>query len=83
MKNKINEILVNDEKASLNKIAKELDISMIEVLREAPTVKKYDIEKIDDLFDILRGWEKVFLLVITPSFVLEIQDKFPKGFYAH
>ena len=74
MKNKINEILVNDEKASLNKIAKELDISMIEVLREAPTVKKYDI---------LRGWEKVFLLVITPSFVLEIQDKFPKGFYAH
>lgn len=83
MKNKINEILVNDEKASLNKIAKELGISMIEVLREAPTVKKYDIEKIDDLFDILRGWEKVFLLVITPSFVLEIQDKFPKGFYAH
>lgn len=83
MKNKINEMLVNDEKASLNKIAKELDISIIEVLREAPTVKKYDIEKIDDLFDILRGWEKVFLLVVTPSFVLEIQDKFPKGFYAH
>ncbi|MCQ9625388.1 heme utilization cystosolic carrier protein HutX [Cetobacterium somerae] len=83
MKNKINEILVNDEKASLNKIAKELDISMIEVLREAPTVKKYDIEKIDELFDVLRGWEKVFLLVVTPSFVLEIQDKFPKGFYAH
>ncbi|MGL5960511.1 MAG: ChuX/HutX family heme-like substrate-binding protein, partial [Cetobacterium sp.] len=27
--------------------------------------------------------EKVFLLVITPSFVLEIQDKFPSGFYAH
>lgn len=83
MKNKINEILVNDEKASLNKIAKELGISMIEVLREAPTVKKYDIEKIDELFDVLRGWEKVFLLVVTPSFVLEIQDKFPKGFYAH
>lgn len=83
MKNKINEILTNDEKASLNKIAKELDISMIEVLREAPTVKKYDIEKIDELFDVLRGWEKVFLLVVTPSFVLEIQDKFPKGFYAH
>lgn len=83
MKNKINEMLVNDEKASLNKIAKELGISTIEVLREAPTVKKYDIEKIDDLFDILRGWEKVFLLVVTPSFVLEIQDKFPKGFYAH
>ena len=83
MKNKINEMLVNDEKASLNKIAKELDISIIEVLRKAPTVKKYDTEKIDDLFDILRGWEKVFLLVVTPSFVLEIQDKFPKGFYAH
>ena len=83
MRNKINEILVRDEKASLSKIAKELDIPMIEVLREAPTVKKYDIEKIDELFDILREWEKVFLLVVTPNFVLEIQDKFPKGFYAH
>ena len=83
MKNKINKILMSDEKVSLSKIAKELDISMIEVLREAPTVKKYDVEKIDELFDVLRSWEKVFLLVITPNFVLEIQDKFPKGFYAH
>lgn len=83
MKNRINEILINDEKASLSKVAKELDIPMIEVLREAPTVKRYDIEKIDELFDTLREWKKVFLLVVTPSFVLEIQDKFPKGFYAH
>lgn len=83
MKDKINEILLKDEKVSLSRVAKELDIPMIEILREAPTVRKYDVEKIDGLFEILRGWEKVFLLVITPAFVLEIQDKFPKGFYAH
>lgn len=83
MKDKINEILLKDEKVSLSRVAKELDVSMIEILREAPTVRKYDVEKIDGLFEILRGWEKVFLLVITPAFVLEIQDKFPKGFYAH
>ncbi|WP_418965017.1 heme utilization cystosolic carrier protein HutX [Cetobacterium sp.] len=83
MKDKINEILLKDEKVSLSRVAKELDVPMIEILREAPTVRKYDVEKIDGLFEILRGWEKVFLLVITPAFVLEIQDKFPKGFYAH
>lgn len=83
MENKIKEMLLNDEKISLSKISKDLEISMIQVLREAPTVKKYNIEKIDELFEILRGWEKVFLLVVTPNFVLEIQDKFPKGFYAH
>lgn len=83
MKDKINEILLKDEKISLSRVAKELDVPMIEILREAPTVRKYDVEKIDGLFEILRGWEKVFLLVITPAFVLEIQDKFPKGFYAH
>ncbi|MDX8335468.1 heme utilization cystosolic carrier protein HutX [Candidatus Cetobacterium colombiensis] len=83
MESKIKEMLSNDEKISLSKICKDLEISMIQVLREAPTVKKYNIEKIDELFEILRGWEKVFLLVVTPNFVLEIQDKFPKGFYAH
>lgn len=83
MKNRIDEMLASEEKISLGKIAKELDISMIEVLREASTVRKYDVEKIDELFDTLRTWEKVFLLVVTPSFVLEIQDRFPKGFYAH
>ena len=83
MKDKINELLLKDEKVSLSRVAKELDVPMIEILREAPTVRKYDVEKIDGLFEILSGWEKVFLLVITPAFVLEIQDKFPKGFYAH
>lgn len=83
MRNKISEMLLNNEKISLSKIARELDIPIVEVLRESPTVKKYDIEKIDELFDILRSWEKVFLLVVTPNFVLEILDKFPKGFYAH
>ena len=83
MKSKISDMLTNDAKISLGKIAKELGISMLEVLREAPTVRKYDVERIDELFNTLREWEKVFLLVVTPNFVLEIQDKFPKGFYAH
>lgn len=83
MKNKIEEILKADSKTPLSKIAKDLGVSFVEVLREAPTVRKYDIEKIDELFDILRGWEKVLLLVVTPNFVLEIKDKFPKGFYGY
>lgn len=83
MKNKIEKLLKENEKISLEKIAKELGISLIEVLREAPTVRKYPLKKREELFEILRGWEKVFLLVITPNFVLEIKDKFPKGFYAH
>ena len=84
MKNKINQILAEKEnKISFANIAKELDTSLIEVLRNAESVKKYDINKIDELFDILRTWEKVFLLVITKGFVLEIKDKFPKGAYGH
>lgn len=83
MKNRIEKLLKENEKISLEKIAKELGISLIEVLREAPTVRKYPLEKREELFEILRGWEKVFLLVVTPNFVLEIKDKFPKGFYAH
>jgi len=82
MKNRIEKLLKENEKISLEKIAKELGISLIEVLREAPTVRKYPLEKREELFEILRGWEKVFL-VVTPNFVLEIKDKFPKGFYAH
>lgn len=80
MKNRIEKLLKENEKISLEKIAKELGISLIEVLREAPTVRKYPLEKREELFEILRGWEKVFLLVVTPNFVLEIKDKFPKGF---
>lgn len=83
MKNRIEKLLKENEKISLEKIAKELGISLIEVLREAPTVRKYPLEKREELFEILRGWEKVFLLVVTSNFVLEIKDKFPKGFYAH
>lgn len=83
MKNRIEKLLKENEKISLEKIAKELGISLIEVLREAPTVRKYPLEKREELFEILRGWEKVFLLVVTPNFVLEIKDKFPKRFYAH
>lgn len=85
MREKIEEILKTEEGVSLAKISKDLGISFIEVLRQAPvpTVRKYDVSKLDELFDILRSWEKVFLLVVTPSFVLEIKDKFPKGFYSH
>lgn len=57
MKNRIEKLLKENEKISLEKIAKELGISLIEVLREAPTVRKYLRE---ELFEILRGWEKVF-----------------------
>ncbi|MDH6459310.1 putative heme utilization carrier protein HutX [Fusobacterium sp. PH5-7] len=85
MREKIEEILKTEEGVSLAKISKDLGISFIEVLRQAPvpTVRKYDVSKLDELFDILRSWEKVFLLVVTPSFVLEIKDKFPRGFYSH
>ena len=83
MKEKIRELLEKDEKISLGKIAENLNISYAEVLRNAPTVRKYDVEKLDELFDVLRSWEKVFLFMVTPNFVLEIRDKFPKGFYAH
>ncbi|MEG2696506.1 MAG: ChuX/HutX family heme-like substrate-binding protein, partial [Cetobacterium sp.] len=83
MKKRIQNILDINEKASLSKISSELEISMIEVLRNAPTVRTFDVKKIDDLFEVLREWEQVFLLVVTPNFVLEIKDKFPKGFYAH
>lgn len=83
MLDKIQTLLNENDKISLNKIADELGVSYLEVLRNAPTVRTYPIEKVDELFEILRGWEKVFLLLVTPNFVLEIQDKFPKGFYAH
>ncbi|WP_300358106.1 heme utilization cystosolic carrier protein HutX [Fusobacterium sp.] len=83
MKNRIEEILKNDSKTPLSKIAQELGVSLVEVLREAPTVRKYDVEKIDDLFEVLRSWDKVLMLVMTPNLILEIKDKFPKGFYGH
>ncbi len=83
MKNKIKEMLKNDSKTPLSKIAQELGVSLVEVLREAPTVRKYDVEKIDDLFEVLRSWDKVLMLVMTPNLILEIKDKFPKGFYGH
>lgn len=83
MRKEIEKLLEKDKKTSLEKIAKELGISLIEVLRNSSTVRKYPLEKREELFEILRGWEKVFLLVVTPNFVLEIKDKFPKGFYAH
>lgn len=83
MREKIAELLVKDEKISLGKIAQELNVSLVDIYRNSPSVRKYPLEKIEELFEILRGWDKVFLLVVTPNFVLEIKDKFPKGFYAH
>ena len=83
MKNKIEELLAKDEKVSYGQIGKELNIPFIQVLREASSIKKYDVAKLDELFEILNGWEKVLLLVIAPNFVLEIKDKFPKGEYGY
>lgn len=83
MREKIAELLAKDEKISLGKIAQELNESLVDIYRNSPSVRKYPVEKREELFEILRGWDKVFLLVVTPNFVLEIKDKFPKGFYAH
>ncbi|MGY0393879.1 MULTISPECIES: heme utilization cystosolic carrier protein HutX [unclassified Fusobacterium] len=83
MREKIAELLAKDEKISLGKIAQELNVSLVDIYRNSPSVRKYPVEKREELFEILRGWDKVFLLVVTPNFVLEIKDKFPKGFYAH
>ncbi len=83
MREKIEKLILENEKISLGKVAEELKVSLVEVLRNSPTVRKYPVEKRDELFNILRGWEKVLLLVITPNFVLEIKDKFPQGFYGN
>lgn len=83
MREKIAELLAKDGKISLGKIAQELNVSLVDIYRNSPSVRKYPVEKREELFEILRGWDKVFLLVVTPNFVLEIKDKFPKGFYAH
>ncbi|MGL4253638.1 MAG: heme utilization cystosolic carrier protein HutX [Fusobacteriaceae bacterium] len=83
LREKIEELMKENERISLSTLATKLEVGYTEILRNSPTVKTYPVEKIDDLFQTLRGWEKVFLLVMTPGFVLEIKDKFPKGFYAH
>ena len=53
MKNKIEELLSGNDKISYGQIAKELNIPLVQILREAPEVKKYDVEKKDELFEIL------------------------------
>lgn len=83
MKKEIENILKNQEGISLSEVSKKLNIPYLEVLKNSPSVRKYDTLKINELFEILQSWEKVFLLVVTENFVLEIKDKFPKGFYAH
>lgn len=83
MKKEIENILKNQEGISLSEVSKKLNVPYLEVLKNSPSVRKYDTLKINELFEILQSWEKVFLLVVTENFVLEIKDKFPKGFYAH
>ena len=83
MKKKIEELLSEKEKISYGQIAKELNAPLIHILRESSAVKKYNVEKLDELFEIFRGWEKVLLLVTTSNFILELKDKFPKGEYGH
>lgn len=83
MRKQIETLLDKNEKISLAQIAKKLGAEYTEVLKNAPNVREYPRERIDDLFEILRGWERVFLLLVTEGFVLEINDRFPKGFYGH
>lgn len=83
MQKEIENILKNQEGISLSEVSKKLNIPYLEVLKNSPSVRKYDTLKINELFEIFQSWEKVFLLVVTENFVLEIKDKFPKGFYAH
>ncbi|MGL4970244.1 MAG: hypothetical protein ACRC5G_00325 [Cetobacterium sp.] len=40
MREKIQQILSNDTKVSLSKVAKELEVPLIQVLRQTSTVKK-------------------------------------------
>ncbi|MGL5963710.1 MAG: heme utilization cystosolic carrier protein HutX [Fusobacteriaceae bacterium] len=83
LRKKIMELIKENDRISLSELTKKLEVEYIEILRNSPRVKAYPVEKLDSLFEILRDWEKVFLLVVTPAFVLEIKDRFPKGFYAH
>lgn len=45
MKEKIQKLLSENEKISLGKIAEELNVPFIEVLRNSPTVRKYPVER--------------------------------------
>lgn len=83
MKEKIQNLLKERGDIALREQCEILGVSQLEVMRNSPAVGKYPVEKINELFEELAAWEKVFLLVITPNFVLEIKDRFPKGFYAH
>lgn len=83
MENKIDNTFKNDKNISLSDMAKKLNIPTFEVLKNSEKVKEYDLKNIDSLFNILRNWEKVLMIVMTPNFILEIQDKFPNGFYSH
>lgn len=83
MLEKINNVLAENPKFSLAQVAKNLEVDYMEVLTASDKTANYPTEKMDELFDVFRSWEKVFLLVITKNFVVEIADKFPKGFKAH
>ncbi|GLI57266.1 hypothetical protein PM10SUCC1_27800 [Propionigenium maris DSM 9537] len=83
MRTEIEALQKENKKISLAQIAKEIGAEYTEVLKNAPNVREYPRERIEDLFETLRGWERVFLLLVTEGFVLEINDKFPKGFYGH
>lgn len=83
MRTQIENLLNENDKLSLMAISKKIKAEYTEVLDNAPNVRSYPVDKVDELFDTLRGWEKVFLLVVTNGFVLEIKDKFPDGYYGH
>lgn len=85
LKEKIEKMLdSNKELDSLN-LSEELKIPEYEVLQNMPYeyAKAVDADKFDEIINEVTTWGELLFVKITPSFVIEVKAKIPKGSYGH
>lgn len=84
LREKIANFIKNNEDFTIPKVADGLNISQKDVLLNLPnevaTVANGD--EFDKIIKELESWGEVLIIKVTPSFVLEIKSKIPKGSYS-
>ncbi|PID78329.1 MAG: heme utilization cystosolic carrier protein HutX [Deltaproteobacteria bacterium] len=85
IKAKVREILDKNESTMPINIAKELNLSEEEVVRAFPEKMITFVEPglFDEIWNDMTEWEKITFICQTPSAVIEVKGKLPKGKYGH
>lgn len=79
----LNEFMATNPDGTLEKIANEYQVSLLEVIQASANPRLISGEHFDHVFQEVQKWGKVTILVNTPDIIFEFEGHLPAGKHGH